>query len=519
MKKKWIALAILCGGLCLTTPTAALAKNTAVPDIAAQAEDTGEPDQSVPDDPGQEDPTPTPVDKSYQAKIAGKNAQGQQIVLDPLWEYNKASRAYRLVKSKDAQGKATYFTTKDGVLQLGRTAGYYYAFSARGDMLTAVKTVNNVRYSFTTQAKARKTTASVAPNGTTLGMAMRNCWVKTESRWYYFNNAGQQVKSKTGLQKIGGAYYYLSRSWVPSTDKWIKKSNGAYWYFGKDGKYKSSKIGHQKISGSYYYLKKNGVPFKNSFKTVKGKRYYYGKTGKRAQYTGWKTIKNKKYYFSSKHYTVVKPGWQQIGGKWYHFTQKGGMYAKRWATIGGKQYYFKANGQMAADWTKIGGTYYYFRSSGLLDRSTIAKRGGNYYFVTPQGTQGGNILDGVGVNAAMNNGTKLQTCFNYVVRNCRYVGGPVWPPNGWEPYHAYKMLKTRMGNCYDFAAAFCYLAKAVGYEGMICIRGQCASASGGLTPHAWCEFNGMVFDPEITYANGYYLFNVSYGSLPFAYVR
>lgn len=124
----------------------------------------------------------------------------------------------------------------------------------------------------------------------------------------------------------------------------------------------------------------------------------------------------------------MKPGWQLIGGKYYYFGPKGGMVAKKWSTIGGKRYYFKSNGQMATGWTKIGGTYYYFNGSGTLDGSTIAKQGTKYYFVTPQGTRGANILDGVGVTAAMNSGTKLQVCFNYVVRNCRYMGGPVWPP-------------------------------------------------------------------------------------------
>lgn len=499
MIKKWIALAVL-WGVCLAAPTAVFAGGQDRPDgLTVRAEET--------------------ADRSYQAVEAGKNAQGQKIILDPLWEYNKASKTYRLVKSKNAVGAATYFTIKDGVLQLGKRPGCYYAFDTRGDMITTYRVVNGVRYHFTPKAKAARTTASVAPARTTLGMAMKNCWVKVDKRWFYFNNVGQQVKGKTGLQKINGAYYYLNGYSIPFADKWVKKSNGAWWYFGKNGKYNSAKIGHRKIGGSYYYLKKNGIPYKKCFKKVNGKRYYYGTTGKRAEYTGWKTVNKKKYHFSSGHYVEIKPGWQTIDGKQYYFGPKGKMYAKRWATIDGRQYYFKAGGKMAVGWAKIDGTYYYFNSSGLLDRSTIAKKGNDYYFVTPQGTKGANILDGVGVNAAMSNGTKLQTCFNYVVRNCRYAGGQVWPPRGWEPYHAYKMLTTRMGNCYDFAAAFCYLAKAVGYEGMICIAGQCASASGGFTPHSWCEFNGRVFDPEITYANGYYLFNVSYGSLPFAYIR
>lgn len=505
MIKKWITLAVLWTGICLAVPDAVYAGGQDnLGEAAAQA--------------GEADGGET-QDKSYKAKEAGKNAQGQKIILDPLWEYNKAGKAYRLVKSKNAEGAATYFTSRDGVIQLGRLPGYYYAFNGKGDMVTGHRTVNNVRYYFTPRAKASKTDAAVAPDRTTLGMAVKDLWVRADKSWLYFNKVGQQAKGKTGLQKINGAYYHLDKNAIPSADKWIKKSNGAWWYFGKDGKYNSTKIGHRKINGSYYYLKKSGIPYKNCFRTVNNKRYYYGKTGGRASYKGWKTIDNKKYYFTGGHYLKAMPGWQKINGKWYYFGPKGKMYAKRWADLGGKRYYLKANGQMASGWSKISGTYYYFNSSGALERSTIAKKGKKYYFVTPQGTKGADILDGVGVNAAMSSGAKLQTCFNYVVRNCRYANGQTWPPRGWEPYHAYKMLTTRMGNCYDFAAAFCYLAKAVGYEGMICISGQCAAAGGGYTPHSWCELNGMVFDPEITYANGYYLFNVTYGSLPFTYIR
>ena len=113
---------------------------------------------------------------------------------------------------------------------------------------------------------------------------------------------------------------------------------------------------------------------------------------------------------------MVKSGWQTISGKRYYFGPKGKMYAKKWASIGGKRYYFKKNGQMAAGWTKVDKTYYYFTGAGTLDRSTIAKQGKDYYFVTPQGTRGANILNGVGVTAAMSSGAKLQTCFNYVIR-------------------------------------------------------------------------------------------------------
>ncbi len=534
MIKKWIACLALYGMCSIAAPALALAESqndAHLLEIQAAADagggETQEPDNpgssdnpENPDDPGKPDEPvkPDPDRLIYQAK-EGKNAQGLTIIENPLWETDKAKKTYRLLKTKTARGEITYYKSTDGVVQLGVKDGAYYLFDKNGNIRTGSLVVDKARYYFTPKSKSVKAKAAYTPNGSNWGRAVKNAWRKVGRSWYYFNSIGRHARSKKGLQKINGAYYYLDSRFVPCASKWVKQKNGAWQYFNKNGKYNSKRIGSQKIGGSYYFLNKKGIPYKKCFKTVKGKRYYYLSSGKRANYTGWKTINKKKCYFSEKHYLEVKPGWQLIDGKYYYFGPKGGMATKKWATIGGKRYYFRSNGQMATGWAKIGGTYYYFNGSGTLDGSAIAKQGANYYFVTPQGTRGANILDGVGVNAAMNSGTKLQVCFNYVVRNCGYMGGAVWPPRGWEPYHAYKMLTTHYGNCYDFAAAFCYLAKAVGYESMICISGQCASASGGLTPHSWCEFNGMVFDPEISYANGLYLFNVSYGNLPFAYVR
>ncbi len=449
MIKRWIALAAL-WALCLAAPATVLAGNRKVPDGIQSR--TGE--ESI-----------------YQAQEAGINSQGLKIITNPLWEYNEADHTYKLVKSRDREGLRTYFVQEDGALQLGRPSGHYYAFDENGNMLTGVRTVKGVRYSFTPREKAVKDTSEVTPDQTTFGMAMTDSWARSGESWYYFGSSGQ------------------------------------------DGK----KTGPQKINGSYYYLNKRGVPYKNCFKTISKKKYYYSSSGKRASYTGWKTIQNKKYYFSKNHFVTVKKGWQRISGKYYYFSPKGVMYAKKWATINKKRYYFKEDGQRASKWTKVGSAYYYFTKSGTLDRNTVAKEGDDYYFVTSKGKRGANILKNVGIKKTMGKKEKLRACFDYVVRNCRYVGGEVWPPKGWEPYHAYKMLTAKRGNCYDYAAAFCYLAKAVGYEDAVCISGRRAYGDGSLHPHSWCEIKGKVYDPKITWSNGNYLFGTSYGNLPFAY--
>lgn len=458
--KKWFVMTALCmWGICLTISSAVLVGAQTEPaGTAAQMDGTS--GEGV-------------VEDSYQAPEAGTNAQGQRIIPEPLWEYSGPDRAYRLVKSRNAQGLSTYFTSEDGILQLGRTSGHLYAFDEQGDMITGLRKINGAWYYLTPREKAEKTTDVAAPDHTTVGMAVR--------------------------------------------DRWIKKDDGAWWYFDSVGRYDSVRIGSRKIDGSYYYLRKNGIPCEDCFKTVDKKKYYYGEMGVRADYVGWKTINEKKYYFNRKHYVEIKTGWRKIGGARYYFGPRGRMYAQRWLNAGGKRYYFKKSGEMAVGWAEYKGTYYYFKKSGELERNTIGKSGGTYYLVNAKGARGADILKGVGIKASMSRAQKLRACFDYVVRRYTYMPAEVWPPKGWEPYHAYRIMITKRGNCYDYAAAFCYLARAVGYKDMACVAGERSDETGGYRPHGWCVYRGRVFDPRLTYPDGTYPYDTAYRDLPHKY--
>lgn len=221
MKRKWIIGAILCS-LSLAVPSAvSAAEQNDWREVQLQAEensDTG--DTVVPGSPEFPDKDHT-ADEPYQA-VEGTNGQGLKTIANPLWEYSEAGGGiYRLLKTRTAEGQTAYYTLADGVLQLGTPPGYYYAFDVQGNMITDTKVINGIRYYFTPQAKAVQSTVTITPNQTTLGMAVRNCWMKVNSCWFYFNNIGQQDVSKTGLQKISGSYFYLNKSFVPYASKWV----------------------------------------------------------------------------------------------------------------------------------------------------------------------------------------------------------------------------------------------------------------------------------------------------------
>lgn len=110
--------------------------------------------------------------------------------------------------------------------------------------------------------------------------------------------------------------------------------------------------------------------------------------------------------------------------------------------------------------------------------------------------------------------------FSYRIRNYYEVG-----ETGWEEDEALTMFSTERGNCYSYAAVFCCLARALGYDAEV-VSGLVGSER---DPHGWVEIEEdgriLLFDPEIEM---YYLvrlekeidlFAMEEDSLPWPYIR
>jgi hypothetical protein len=118
------------------------------------------------------------------------------------------------------------------------------------------------------------------------------------------------------------------------------------------------------------------------------------------------------------------------------------------------------------------------------------------------------------------NGDVLRKCFNYVV-GYRYVSGSTYPSGDWSVPFAIEMYRNGGGNCYRFAALFCWLARANGYDARV-VSGQVPSRGGGWTAHGWVEIRSggqtYICDPdaqhEIPYANFYWR---TYSNPPISY--
>lgn len=131
---------------------------------------------------------------------------------------------------------------------------------------------------------------------------------------------------------------------------------------------------------------------------------------------------------------------------------------------------------------------------------------------------------------------KVKACYDYLINNCSY-GHNEYVYDYIEAYFfygyqyevsAYGMLKGHIGVCDDYSATFAMLMQAIGLDCYV-VGGQTTKASGGYTPHAWCEMNidGViyVFDPQVedNIAKGgaikYYRFCKTYEQVPSKYIK
>ena len=88
----------------------------------------------------------------------------------------------------------------------------------------------------------------------------------------------------------------------------------------------------------FYY--KDGVKLKNTWKTVNGSKYYFGKSGK--AYVGKRKVGKATYYFAVNG--KRKTGWRTINGKKYYFSPKNGKMVTGKKTISHYLCYFSEKG-------------------------------------------------------------------------------------------------------------------------------------------------------------------------------
>ncbi len=236
--------------------------------------------------------------------------------------------------------------------------------------------------------------------------------------------------------------------------------------------------------------------------------------------------------------TALAKGTYKIGSQNLYF-ENGALYTG-YRTLNGKTYYYKAgvlqkNGIVGS---KAEG-FCYASKDGSIDYSFtgIAKNAnGCWYFikgrldfnfrgaVTYQ-SKDWNVLNGKATQVKtekdktlfralklvskittkdMTKEQKLKKCFNHIKTAYTEMNPriPHYRGMDWPVIYANDIFVNGKGNCISYAAAFGFLAKAIGYDNVY------GCHSGG---HGWCEINGLIYDPEwSTHSSASTYYGISY---------
>lgn len=264
------------------------------------------------------------------------------------------------------------------------------------------------------------------------------------------------------------------------------------------------------------YFFENGKMVKNDWILRKGKYYYAGKKGI--------IIKNKlakvdgaSYYFNERG--IMQKGWQQLKKGWYYFGPNG----KMWTgihIIKKKVYLLNDNGVMQTGVQTRGKITYIIADDGHIEAKIVQKKKKTFYY----GPKGKELSEDtarhyktlmkarqiVAENTTpdMTKEEKLYTCFRWVMKKgyiTQHVFSEVCKLPNWPAIYANDHFDTGYGNCFSDAAAFAYLAKAIGYKDTyVCVDADGTNPNG----HSWAEVGGLVYDPLFAEAKG---FNRYYG--------
>ncbi len=341
----------------------------------------------------------------------------------------------------------------------------------------------------------RQPIALAADAKTLAAKGKKGKWKIRNGKTYYYDEKGKRVR---GFQKIGGKTYYFNSKGVMQTG-W-QKIEGKLYCFSRRGVMKTS---WKTIGGRRYYFNRKGV-MQTGWRKIEGKLYYFGPHG--ALTTGWATINGKRYFLESDG--AMHTGWLEENGKKYFFGIHG-VLTTGWLTLDGKTYYFDNTGVMQTGWMKQNGSYYFFKADGTLDPSKTVDNSlyGDSTGTAKQKTERrAEAIVSMITTPNMTKEQKLRTCFDYVMK---YTGRRPRTPHyygmDWPVIYANDMFLSGSGNCFSYAAAFGFLAKACGYTEIYACND---------TGHGWTEINGFIYDPEEYRNTAHKYYGTSYSNVP-----
>ncbi len=210
-----------------------------------------------------------------------------------------------------------------------------------------------------------------------LDMSLMNypVWVaRYSARPDYANPVMWQATSTGSVNGISGNvdidFQYKDFSSVIPANTWRTVKGQRYYY----SNYAKLRNGWAQDGDSWYYMGSDGLASKGWI-LESGKHYFLDETtGKMV--TGWLSENGKWYYLDGSG--ALATGWINDGGTWYYSDSQGIMQTG-WLDEGGSRYFLRGSGAMATGWRQMDGAWYYFEGSGSMARGMIQVNGVSYY--------------------------------------------------------------------------------------------------------------------------------------------
>lgn len=202
--------------------------------------------------------------------------------------------------------------------------------------------------------------------------------------------------------------------------------------------------------------------------------------------TGWSTVringkKRKRYYKNG----VPVTGVVRISGRYYLFREGSGWLVTRTCTINKIKYYIEDNGCLHM--TQKG--HIYRKPNG--DRMTKADV--SDYLTLLRAKQ----IVGRLTKPSWSKSQKRLVCFKWVSRHSYIMHRKFRFQKDWPSLYARDVFDRKGGDCRSDAAAFAYLAAAIGYKKVYVCTDTAPSRLGHVNSeniHSWAEIDGRIYD-------------------------
>ena len=264
-------------------------------------------------------------------------------------------------------------------------------------------------------------------------------WVELNGAWYYLKDG---VALTNTLKEIDGSYYYFNESGEMLSSRTFEYNNHKY-YANSDGVVAMKKnTWAQTDDGQTIYYKEDGSLVYNTTFTIDNKLYKFSYDGYLE--CGSISVYDKdgaKYYITDESGAINQTaGWKEYRFHWYYAKEGGALYTNELKIIDGKSYYFDYFGQMVVNTAKyVGNGLCYFDTNGQLVDTVVDFTGTKeFHGLTYLNKDGDFCYTGEYGGRYFSNGIMLQNCIvedkYYVDFNGKIVKG--WIKNGDTYYYA-----------------------------------------------------------------------------------